>query len=161
VPHYKTLIDTNFLGQWDLPTGRNVTVVIESVSRYKPARKQQKRDKATGKMVDEPNKRLDIGFRGKRKHWLAGPVSQSALANMFGPNTDNWIGKAIALYVDESVKMGGRVVGGVRVRNEASREEPTQEPLDNEPTQEEVDRLEFARDEVGIETKPPREAGED
>jgi hypothetical protein len=113
--HYKELIDTEWLGQWDFPPGREVTVEIGSVDRYRPGRLRMVKD-PDGKKKPERLKRVDIGFVGKRKHWLAGPVSQDSIAAMFGPVTQDWIGKRITLYVDEAVMMGKKRVGGIRVR---------------------------------------------
>lgn len=127
--HYKQLIDTSYLGQWDFPPGRKATVTIESVKRYKPARARKvKRDDGT--FGPEPAKRLEIRFRGKRKPWLAGPVSQSAIAGMFGPIIQDWIGKSITLYVDESVMLGRARVGGVRVEPVAATGPETEDALD-------------------------------
>ncbi len=131
--HFKTLIDSDWLGQWDLPAGKDVIVVIESVNRYVPEQKRRKRDPRTGQMRDEPSRRLDIGFKGKRKHWLSGPVTQATIAKMYGRYIEDWIGKPIALYVDSSVMMGKEQTGGIRVRPTppGRSQAPTEDPLDN------------------------------
>lgn len=134
--HYKTMIETEFLGQWDLPAGRDVIVRIAKVERYVPERKKK----------DEKLKRIAISFAGKRKRWLAGPVSQKALAKMYGPHVEEWVGKLIALYVDESVEFGRERTGGIRVRPTPPRGKETTDPLDVEPPpQEKVEQLERAR----------------
>jgi len=43
-------------------------------------------------------------------------VSGALLAKAYGPDTDDWTGKKIALFVDPNVTYGGRVTGGIRVR---------------------------------------------
>lgn len=128
--HFKALIETDWLGQWDLPVDRDVVVTIETVDRFNPARRLKKK-MPDGSTIDEPNKRLSIGFRGKRKHWLAGPVSQKAISDLYGPHVEQWIGKQIALYVDPKVAFGRNVTGGVRVRPSIPKGRPSAEPLDN------------------------------
>lgn len=139
--HYKQLLDTEWLGQWDFPPGREATVEIESVAgwakdgdkpiKYRPAR-QRKVKGPDGLMRPEPVKRIPIRFKGKRKGWLAGPVSQEALRSMFGKDIENWVGKRITLYVDDDVMMGRKKVGGVRVRPVAATGPVTDDALDRE-----------------------------
>lgn len=38
------------------------------------------------------------------------------LVKFFGKHHRAWVGKAVAVYKDESVSFGGRLVGGLRVR---------------------------------------------
>ena len=147
MPHYKTLIDTTFLGQWDLPSDRDAIVTIATVERYKPAVEKTKK-LPDGTRIKVPNKRIEIGFLGKKKRWLAGPVSHAILAGMFGPNTDAWIGKSIALYVDPDVEMGRVRTGGLRCRPTPAKGPPTSDPLEREPTQEQVEAIERGREEA-------------
>lgn len=134
--HYKRLVDTTYLGQWDLqrPDGSFLepVVIIESVDRYTPEVKRTKR-LPDGRRIEEKSKRLAISFRGKKKPWLSGPVTQAVIANMYGPIIEDWIGKPIQLYVDSQVEMGGKVVGGIRVKSRAPRGPASEEPLDNAP----------------------------
>ena len=133
--HYKLLIDTDWLGQWDLPLGRDVVVTIDRVERYKPDRQKK------GERV----RRIVIRFVGKRKAWLAGPTSQKVIARLYGPDVREWIGKPLALYVDESVEFGGVVTGGIRVQPFVPHGEQTREALDNPAPQEKIEQLEQAR----------------
>lgn len=128
--HYKSLVDTTYLGQWDLQD-KDATVIIAKVEKYKPEVQKKKR-MPDGSYAPEPLKRLAISFVGKRKAWLAGPVSLKALASMYGPHIENWLGKPITLYVDAKVEFGGAVVGGVRVRPVPPKPgtKPTEDPLE-------------------------------
>jgi hypothetical protein len=150
---YRTLVDRDWLGQWDLarPDGsyRDAVVEIESIKRYVPRERRKVRDKQTGKLTEEKLKRLHITFKGKRKAWLAGPVSLAALAALFGPYVQDWIGKRIALYVDPTVAFGRRTVGGIRVRPKSpdATTALTEDPLDNEVDEEKARELEDARNE--------------
>ena len=166
--HYKTLIESDYLGQWDLPKGRDVTVKISGVFRYNPEKRQKKLNRETGAYEDEKNKRIKITFEGKKKSWLAGPVSQKAIAGMFGPNVERWIGQTIALYVDPSVKMGRDVVGGIRVRPQRPDPgvKPDEDPLDNPVDQEKRETIDRALERSSGDTKEgatngEREPGED
>jgi hypothetical protein len=38
------------------------------------------------------------------------------MAKGYGKKTGGWVGKAIELFLDESVTYGGRLVGGIRIR---------------------------------------------
>lgn len=129
--HYKAMVDTNYLGQWDLPPGREATVLIAKIEPYRPPRPRMVK-LPDGRKVPEPDKRLAIYFQGKKKAWLAGPVSLDAIAKIYGPVVQDWIGKAITLYVDADVEFGGKRTGGVRVRPTAPRAgtTPTADPLD-------------------------------
>ena len=152
--HWKSLVDTSYLGQWDLPTGREVTVLIAKVERYTPAVKRKKK-MPDGTFVDEPSKRLCIYFQGKKKPWLAGPVSQTAIANLYGPVVQDWIGKAITLYVDADVTMGRMKTGGLRVRPQIPRGTPTVDPLDRPVDPVAAERIEQAKE--ALEREPGEE----
>ena len=150
--HYKTLIDTTWLGQWDFPPGKSATVEIESVARYKPIR-PRKVKQPDGTYGLEKNKRVIIAFAGKKKRWLAGPVSQDAIAAMFGPDVDAWKGKRITLYVDADVMMGRAKVGGIRVRPMAATGPLTEDPRDREVDEDKAQEIADAFvDEGGAET---------
>jgi hypothetical protein len=125
------LIDTTWLGQWDFPPGREATVEIESVTKYKPTRPRRVK-LPDGTYGPEKNKRIIIAFKGKKKKWLAGPVSLDTIASMFGANVEAWIGKRITLYVDPDVTMGRNKVGGIRVRPMVATGPVTDDALDRE-----------------------------
>jgi hypothetical protein len=40
----------------------------------------------------------------------------TVLADMFGDDTDKWIGKRVEVYTDHSIMFAGRRVGGIRLR---------------------------------------------
>jgi hypothetical protein len=151
--HFKELVDTSYLGQWSLPPGKDQVVLITKVERYEPARKRTVR-LADGTEADEPSKRLCIHFQGVKKPWLAGPVSLNAIANLYGPIVQAWIGRAITLYVDPNVKMGKQTTGGLRVRPQIPHSAPTQDALDRPADPEAVARIEAAKEAL-------REPGED
>jgi len=156
--HYKALVENDYLGQWDLVDAdgkpRDAVVKILKVERWAPEVRRKKR-MPDGTYKQEPNKRIKITFAGKRKAWLAGPVSQKAIADLYGPDVTSWIGKAITLYPDSNVEMGGKRVGGIRVRPSIPRLAPTVDPLDN-PVDE---KIREKQDEAF--GRPGREPGEE
>ena len=111
---YRSLVERDGLGQWDLEGRGDAIVQIERIEKYVPPVKRQK--KIDGVMVEERNTRIKVWFVGKRKYWLAGPVSQKVLKGMFGKYVEDWIGKRITLYVDPTVTFGRETTGGIRVR---------------------------------------------
>jgi hypothetical protein len=123
--HYKTLLENEFLGQWDLGDGAGgfckTIVTISKVEPYKPPRRQKKKTIVDGRevMVEEKVKRLKVSFAGKRKAWLAGPESQKIIAGLYGPHIEGWIGKPIILWVDTNVVFGRTKTGGLRPMNRA------------------------------------------
>lgn len=160
--HYKSLLESDWLGQWDLqrPDGKLVEAVVQiaSVKKYIPQKRSKKRVIGEGGKVEwknAPNRKLDISFAGKRKHWLAGPVSQEVIAKMFGPKIEDWVGKKITLYVDPTATFGTAVTGGIRVRLErnGAKGPITEDALDNAVDEEAARAIAEARDEfVGEET---------
>ncbi len=54
---------------------------------------------------------------GKKKGLVLGPTVGNLIAQITGSeDSDGWTGKKIVLYVDPTVSMMGKVVGGIRVR---------------------------------------------
>lgn len=70
----------------------------------------------------EPNeyqgrKQLVLKFVGKEKKLGLNPTRWKTMAAMFGPETNDWVGKEIKIYVDPTVtNPEGAVVGGVRIQ---------------------------------------------
>lgn len=44
-------------------------------------------------------------------------TNSNTIVEMYGGETDGWNGKPIVLFVDTTVQMKGKVVGGLRIRN--------------------------------------------
>lgn len=161
--HYKGLLESDYLGQWDLtkPDGKHVEAVVQiaKVERYFPQKRQRKKtvDPVTKKeeWKDAPNRRLMVSFVGKRKKWLAGPACTDVLANMFGVHIEKWVGQKITLYVDPGVTFGKKTTGGIRVRNTAARGPLTEDALDNKPDEDAMRAIEDARGEFYEEEEKP------
>ena len=50
-------------------------------------------------------------------------TNAESIARLHGDESDDWVGKWITLYHDETVSFGNRSVGGVRVRDEIPQDE--------------------------------------
>lgn len=53
---------------------------------------------------------------------LSAKANKEKMIKLYGSDTDKWIGKQIVVYSDPTVKVGGKQVGGIRIKA------PTQEP---------------------------------
>ncbi len=77
----------------------------------------------TMKKFDNGNK-LVISFEGKKKTLVCNKTNAKRIANVFGSNTDQWIGNEITLYTDQ-VDFQGGLVDAIRVK--AKRQAPQQQ----------------------------------
>ena len=57
-----------------------------------------------------------VSFRGARKRWVLNKTNALAFAELHGPWTDEWHGKAVTLYVTKVRSPEGGMVNGIRVR---------------------------------------------
>jgi hypothetical protein len=169
--HYKTLLENEFIGQWDLADGeggfKRSVVCIEKVARYVPKRRKRKqvmnldgtaKKDTRGQDVyeEEKNKKLAIYFRGKRKPALFGPTVQAVIAGLYGSAIEGWIGKHITLYVDPEVKFGTTKTGGLRVESRKPNPgQATHDPLDKPVDEAKAKQIADASDSIG------REPGEE
>lgn len=88
--HYRTMYDAEYLGSWDLPPGKDVTVTIEKVFSAELNNGRSK------------NKKPVIKFVGKEKKFVANKTNAKAIAGMYGNMVEDWCGKRIALYVTQT-----------------------------------------------------------
>jgi hypothetical protein len=133
--HYKAPLEHDTLGQWDLvnmQTGAAIepVLVIESLELYVPIVRRTKKMADGREVLERLNKYL-VTFRGQKKRWIMGPANHQILAGLYGTNPQGWIGKSVKLWVDPSVAIGKTKVGGIRIRDDRPREDPTKEALDN------------------------------
>lgn len=104
------LKDTNWLTAETLPTDRDTIVEIEAVLRRKTVRFK------SGGRDETKNSYGSLRFRGKEKELGLNATNLRVLAALFGPDTTNWFGKKVALYVDDHVQAFGQIVSAVRIR---------------------------------------------
>lgn len=102
MPDYRSMFDRTHLGAWDL-AGRDVTVTIAEVRAETISNGKQK------------NKRPVLKLRNTEKTFLCNKTNARAIAAMYGPNTDAWVGQRITLY-PTTTDFGGQSVDAIRVR---------------------------------------------
>jgi hypothetical protein len=88
VTHYRQLYDRDYLGSWDLPENKDVTVTIERAVG----------GELTGTGGKKAKKPI-ISFVGKDKKMVVNVTNAKAIAGMYGNHVEQWAGKKIVLYV--------------------------------------------------------------
>lgn len=100
---YRAMFDRDYVGAWDL-NGREVTVTICKVEAAT----------LTGQGGRKTRKPV-IHFEGKDKGLALNKTNGKIIANMYGPDTAQWLGKSITIYPTQT-EMGGETVDCIRVR---------------------------------------------
>jgi hypothetical protein len=101
----------------DFPKDRDVPLTIQSVEAMK---------------IDGDPK-LRLGFLETERDWIIGPMPARMVATLHGDDYDEWVGKRVTLYVDPSVTFGGKIVGGIRPRLNATPPAPQPAPAPAAP----------------------------
>ena len=115
-------LDAADLGDQEFPVTIR-SVVVEQIP------KPQKKNEFEAKPV--------LYFLGAAKGLVLSKVNAKTIGTLYGPNTDQWLGQRITLYVEYGVEAFGKTHNPVRVRpqaptpeaNEAVVDEPQPEPL--------------------------------
>lgn len=131
--HWRSMFDSRYLGNWDLPRDRDVVVQIESVTA----------GELTGTGGRKDKKPL-VKFVGKEKSLALNKTNAKAIASMYGDHTRDWRGKWIALYVTQTSSPEGNV-DCIRVRPKKPRSprpnaQETPAPPEPETTNDEGER---------------------
>lgn len=103
--HWRTFLDSEVVRYVDIQDKGDITLRIKKVSK--------------GKVVGaggKSNGKAMIAFDGAEKPLGAGTAILSTIAQLYGNDTKDWVGKLITIYPDPTVKYGGVAVGGIRVR---------------------------------------------
>lgn len=101
---YRSMYDSDYIGHWDLPQGKDVVVTIERV--------EARELRVVGK---ETKKKPVVFFKGKDKGMVVVKTNGKAIAGMYGTETAAWVGKQISLY-RTTTQMGRDTVECIRVR---------------------------------------------
>jgi len=104
MPHWRTMMDSEWLRACDL-RGAEPTVEIAKV--------------VGGTVVGEGGKKSRkpvVFFKGKEKPLAIGATIGKTIAAMYGPNTEDWIGKRVTLFTSTTNSTGGEVVECIRIR---------------------------------------------
>ena len=109
---YRALFGGRYLSAPDLPTaGVTVRIVGASVEAIEDPKTKQLRD------------RLVVHLDG-RKPWLPCRTTAGCLGALWGERTGGWVGREVTLRQDPTVRVGAKVVGGIRVLGAPHLDEP-------------------------------------
>lgn len=103
MPDYRTMYDSQFLHEYDL-TKDEVTVEIASVE--------------VGELTSQggrKSKKPLVKFRGAEKGLALNKVNGKAIAQLYGTETTEWIGKRVTLF-RSTTEMAGETVKCIRVK---------------------------------------------
>lgn len=105
--HYRRMYDdTEMLYSYDLESAKGRDVIVEIERVYGGELTGQKGRKA---------KKPFVKFKGREKKLALNKTNGKAIARMYGPDTDHWVGKLVALYVT-TTEMDGEELECIRIR---------------------------------------------
>jgi len=106
--HYKKLINPEYLGEYEFQPGEEKLVTIKAIDVNEITG-------TGGKKEDRPV----MHFHEQVKPLILNSTNFKTLTKLFqSPYIEDWAGRQITLYGDPTVKFGGEIVGGVRIRRE-------------------------------------------
>lgn len=77
------------------------------------------------KVLETGMQPIHISFEGdNNKPYKPSKGMRRVLVQLFGDESDNFIGKKLTLYRDDNVKFGGSEVGGIRISHASGIKEP-------------------------------------
>lgn len=129
MPHWRTMIEKDHLGAWDLVDPRTnkprpFTVTIESVRSVVLKTKETPKGK----------RKVVIAFREAKKLFVSNSTNCETIEAMYGGDTDAWLGKTITIFqTDVRNPKAGKAgqpstVKGIRVKPGKPQEAPEQIP---------------------------------
>jgi hypothetical protein len=104
MPHWRAMMDSDWLRHVDIE-GKEPTVTITRVVGGELTN-------VGGKKARKPI----LYFEGKEKPLAIGATIGKTIERMYGPKTEDWIGKRITLFTTTTNAMSGEIVGCIRVR---------------------------------------------
>lgn len=155
--HWRTLIEKDHFGAWDLvdkdgSTPKDYTLQIVKVETKLLKTAQQPKGK----------RKCVITFARAEKKFVANATNCKTIEGMYGPDIEAWVGKKITLYQgDVRNPDGGGTIKGIKVRPKIPAGAP--EPIAARPVDEEMRAAQnaaFGRGD-GNEQPPAREPGEE
>lgn len=112
--HWKQLVDTRFIGAHSLPEGKDLTVIIESVSRE-------------ALTMEEGEDHYLVARLTGQLPMILNATNAKTITRLYGPYIEEWAGKPITLFASQAT-LNDELVECLRIR-------PTQprapEPLSN------------------------------
>jgi hypothetical protein len=102
MPHIETMFDNDYIKAFDL-AGKDVTVLIERVEAGEVSNRTKKAKKPL------------LYVKGQQKPLVLNKTNAKVICQLYGKETDAWIGKRITIY-PTTVDFGGETVEAIRVR---------------------------------------------
>ena len=106
MPHWKRLINPDYLGAYSLEAGKDMVLTIASVQR-------EMITGTGGKKEECPV----CHWKEDQKPMIFNVVNMKTIAKMYGSDTDGWIGKRVQIYAT-TTKFGGDTVECLRIRKD-------------------------------------------
>lgn len=104
MPRTSEMRESKFLKQTDV--GQGLLVTVSGVEKHNVAKEGA-----------EPELKWCLEFAEHDKPLVLNSTNIQLCERIFGSDdTDQWINKKLVLYVDPTISYGGKVVGGIRVR---------------------------------------------
>ncbi len=112
--HWRTMIEKDFLGAWDLvgPDGRTPRDYTMQIAEVK-SQSLKTRETPKGK------RKCTIRFLKATKQFVANTTNCETIESLYGGDTDGWIGKLVTLYQTDTrnpKKGGPPMIRCIRVR---------------------------------------------
>jgi hypothetical protein len=102
--HFRKLYSEKYIGTYDLEGMDDLTVTIEDIG-IETMRAQD------GEDVEKPV----VTMKGAKKKWVLAKTNAKAIAELYGNDTAEWLGKPVTLYVTQCQAFG-ETVDCIRVR---------------------------------------------
>ena len=103
--NYKTLVGKPYLSAEDLPENKDITVVIEAVTREEAYNQKTRQKDSIGV----------IAFKGADLRLIMNVTNAKSIKDLYGPERDNWIGKSIIIY-RTTARLGRDTVAAIRIK---------------------------------------------
>ena len=110
MPHWKRLINPDYLGAYSLEPGQDMILTIKSVGREMITGTGGKKEECPVCRWAEPQKPMILNV-----------VNMKTIAKMYGSDTDNWPGHKVQIYAS-TTKFGGDTVECLRIRKDPPEE---------------------------------------
>ena len=110
MPHWKKLINPDYLGAYSLDPGQDMILTIKTVQR-------EMITGTGGKKEECPV----CHWQEDQKPMIFNVINMKTIAKMYGSDTDGWIGKRVQIYAT-TTKFGSDTVECLRIRKDPPEE---------------------------------------
>ena len=126
---YRSLYGKDYVGSWDIPDGKDITVTIASVAG----------GELTG-VGGRKSKKPLLTLKGTVKKLALNATNGKTIATMYGKDIEGWVGKRISLYKSTTRDPNGDgETECIRVRPRAPVAGPSSPAQSQEPAEEAPD----------------------